>query len=350
VTAPKVLNQWGFGVKVESTYGTINAPAVGDGVLLKQVPDVDVPHWVNDGERGSAPGGGRRQNAPASGRWGGYKVMMEGIGAGAAYSAGVKPHGNVLIQSAGFTETGAFGVGTETYQYTPAVQPTALTSITSDVNLSGHLYRLFGAYSNLEISAAGPMIPDWAFDITGAMDFVTDAAIPAYTSYPAIANVPMKADGITATIGVFTAGVVKSFGLKAGRDHSSIRANQAGGFSVGMSGYTPGLRRPQLELVVERVTLATVTPWSTATTLNPYRMAEEKNPVIVRVSVGTVQYKRWHIYSGTGITAGLPTPAAQATLIDVKDTAEGPTATWTLTFDLHTSTYTASDDYAILFN
>lgn len=350
MTAPKVLVQWGCGAKVESPYGTIAAPTTSDGVLLKQIPAVDVAHWVNMGERGNTPGGGRRQEAPNSGRWGGYKLVAEGIGFGAAYSAGNKPHLDTMILASGFTGAGSFTGGQETWLYTPATQPTTLTSITSDVNLSGQLYRLYGAYANLEIAAAGPVIPDWNFDVVGAQDFVVDAAIPAYSNYPAIANVPMKADSITLKIGLFTAAVVKSWNFKMARNHNNIRVNQAGGFTTGMSGFTPGYRRPQIEIVVERTALATVSPWHTASTLNPYRLCEDSIPILVQISIGSAQYKRWHIFSGTGLTAGAPNPAAQALLSSVKDTAEGPTATWTLTFDLFPSTYGASDDLAILYN
>ena len=352
MTAPKTLISWGYAAKVESTYGTINAPTTADGILLKAIPTLDTPHWVNMGDRGQTPGGGGRLSAAKSGRWGGYKVAAEGIGFGAAYSAGNKPQLDVLILASGFAGAGSFTGGQEYWQYSPVTQPTALTSVTSDVNLSGQLYRLFGAYADLEISAIGPTIPDWNFTINGAMDFVTDAAIPAYSSYPAIANLPMKADSITAKIGLWTGTtmVVRSFGLKMNRSITSQRANQVGGFSGGMSGFTPGYRNPQLEMVVERCTLATVSPWHTATTLNPYRLCEDSIPILVQISVGATQYKRWHIYSGIGITTGAPNPLAQAVLSDVKDTADGPTATWTLTFDLSPSTYGLSDDLAILYN
>src|SRR6266550_377840 len=267
MTAPKVGVQWGFSAKAESTYGTIVANGVGDGVLLKAFPTVDLPHWVNMGDRGNTPGGGRRQDAPNSGRWGGYKVVAEGIGSPAAqaYAAGVKPQLDVLLLASGFTGVGSFTGGQETWLYTPASQPAALTSVTCDTNLAGQLYRLFGAYADLDIAANGPVVPDWNFDIVGAMDFVTDAAIPAYSSYPSIATVPMKSDSITCTLGLFTAAVVKSWGFKLGRNHKNQRVNQVGGFSVGMSGFTPGYRHPQITVVVERTaTLTASSPWNAA--------------------------------------------------------------------------------------
>src|SRR6266516_2921254 len=357
MTAPRTLNQWGYAAKIEPTNGLINAAGVGDGILLKMVPSVDVPQWLNPGDRGVTPGAAPRQNAPNSGRWGSYKLQAEGIGFGAAYSAGNKPHLDVLYQASGFSSTGSFTGGQENYLYAPQTQPTALTSVTSDVNLSGMLYRLYGAYADLSVASKGPEIPIWDFEMNGIMDPMTDAAIPAYSSYPAMANVPMKADAMTAKIGLFVAGanntglVLRSFGLKMGRSIKNHRANLASlGSSFGHAGFTPAYRKTEIEMVVERVALATTTPWNTATTLNPYKLAEDAVPVLLQLSVGAMQYKRWHIQTGTALTAGAPNPAAQAILTNVKDTADGPTATWTLTFECFASTYGASDEVSILYN
>jgi len=350
MSAPKTGNQWGFGAKVESTYATINAPGVGDGVLLKEVPNVDVPHWINDGDRGVTPGGGPRQNVAKSGRWGGYKLVAEGIGAKAlaAYSASVKPQLDPLILGSGFVGTGSFTGGQENWLYTPAMQPAnTLTSLTSDVNLAGQLYRLYGAYADVEIVAAGPVVPLFNFDVVGLMDFVTDAAIPAYTSYPLMTDVPVKADNIVVTIGSLTGAIVKSFHFKYGRNFKNQRVNMASG---GHAGYTPGYHKPTIEIVIERTTTLTgSTPWSAATTLNPYRMAEDQNPVIFRMDVGSTQYRRWSLFSGVAVAAGAPSPAAQAQLVEVKDTFEGPTATWTLTFEFLASAFGLYDSFAIMY-
>jgi hypothetical protein len=351
MTAPKTYVSWGFGAKVETTYGTINAVTASDGILLKEVPVPDVPKWLNMGDRGVTPAAGVRQNAPNSGRWGEYKVVAEGIGSPAtqAYAAGVKPQLDVAILSAGFLGTGSFTAGQEFWQYTPVSQPSALTSVTTEVNVSGQLYRLFGAYSDLTITAKGPMIPDWVFDFIGMMDLMTDATIPTFTSYPNMAAVPMKADNVGAVIGLWTGSnlIVRDFELKMNRDHKHNRANMNAG---GHAGYTPAYRRPELTIQVERVALATVSPWNTATTLNPYKLCEDAVPVKLQLDIGAVQYKRWHIYTGNGVTTGNPNPTAQAVLKDVKDSRDGPTATWTLIFELFASTYGAADEISILYN
>jgi len=352
LTSPKTGNLWGFGAKVEAAYGTKLAPTTSDGVLLTKPPAPDFDHFLNDGARGNNPMGGKRVMVASSGRWGEMKVEAEGIGAGAAYAAGVKPHLDAMILGAGHKGTGSFTGGQESWVYTPSMYPTdVLTSLTLAAYLSGQLYTLYGAYGDVEIAQAGPDIPNWMFDYAGVMDAMTDVALPVFSNYPAISNLPQKGDAIGLTIGTYTAGIVKSFAFKAGRSFKNHRVNVSTGAIVpGYAGLVPGNRNPTLEVVIDRDTLAATTPWHTATTLDPYRMAEDNNQVSVKLQVGSVQYKRWGIFSGSTMTAGVPTVASTAILEDVKDTFEGPNATWTLTFGFFPSTYVLSDDYAIYYN
>lgn len=351
LVSPKTLNLWGFGAKVESTYGTKNAPTTTDGVLLTKIPVPDFDKFLNDGSRGNNPMGGKRAQVASSGRHGEMKLEAEGIGFGAAYSAGNKPHLDALILGCGHKGTGSFTGAQENWIYTPSMYPTdTLTSLTLAASLSGQLYTLYGAYGDLEIVSPGPEVPDWMFDFIGIQDPVTDAAIPAFSNYPAISNNPQKADAIALTIGTYTAAIVKSFHFKAGRNFKNNRVNISNGIVPGLSGFVPGNRDPKLEVVIDRDALAATTPWHTATTLDPYRLAEDNNQVSVKLQVGSVQYKRWGIFSGSTMAAGVPSPASTAILEDVKDSAEGPNGTWTLTFGFYPSTYVAADDYAIYYN
>lgn len=354
MTAPKTLVSWGYSAKAETTYATINANGVGDGVLLSKIPTVDPTQWLNMGDRGNTPGGGRRQDAPNSGRFGTMKLNAEGIGSKGtiAYAAGVKPQLDAIIQAAGFQATGSFTASQENWLYQPETQPAALQSVTTEATVAGQLYRLYGAYMDLGISMAGPGIPDWAFDVIGIQDFVVDAAIPAFTSYPNESDLPQKGDNLGLKIGLFTAGIVKSFNFKMNRAHKNTRVAMSGGAIAGIAGYTPGYYDPTLEVVIERcASLATVSPWNTATTLNPYRLAEDKLPIAIQMDFGATQYRRWHIQSGAVVAAGLPSPQAQAVLTSVKDTAEGPTGTWTLNFRFFNSTLGATNDaVSLLYN
>lgn len=343
MSAPKTRNKWGFGAKIESTYGTVNAPTATDGVLTLEVPEVDQPQFLNDGDRGVTPGGASRPGVNQSGRWGGVRVSSEWIGGGAAYSASVKPHLDVLKRICGLEATGSFTGGSENWKYAPEAGPASLESATVDAYVGGQLYRLTGCYGTFEITCDGPGVPRWDFDIVGIADVVTDAAILAFSNYPAINNPPPKAENIALTIGTFTGGKVRSFHFVEGREKDQARAD-LNGVSNQHAGFTPGSRSPTLEVVLERTTLATVAPWHTATTLNPYRLAEDRAAsFICSLNVGSVQYKRFKLWSGPIAAA-----AAQAQLLDVQDTNEGPTKTWTLTIGFRPSTYLAEDEFAIV--
>src|SRR5437899_430387 len=230
MTSPKTLVSWGFGAKSEATYGVINAAGVGDGVLLTKLPTVDPSKWLNMGDRGVSPTGGRRQDVPNSGRWGEMKLEAEGIGAKGtiAYTASLKPQLDPLILSSGFTGTGSFTGGQEYWLYQPAAQPTALTSVTMEATVAGQLYRLFGTYNDLSIAGNGPIVPLWSFDAIGMQDLIVDAAIPAFTSYPNESDLPQKGDAIGLKIGTFTAVVVKEFTLKFDRPHNNVRTAISG--------------------------------------------------------------------------------------------------------------------------
>lgn len=361
MTAPKTLVSWGFAANPEATYGVINAAGVGNGVLLTKVPTVDPSKWLNMGDRGVTPAGGRRQDAPNSGRWGEMKLEAEAIGSKntVAYAAGVKPQLDPMILAAGYSGTGSFTGGQENWLYQPAAQPTALTSVTMEATVAGQLYRLFGTYNDLSIAGNGPIVPLWTFDAIGMQDAIVDAAIPSFTSYPVESDMPQKGDAVGLKIGSFVGGnnagnmtgVVKSWAFKANRAHKNVRVAISSALgSSGIAGYTPAYRDPELEIVMERCALATVSPWQTSNTINPYMLAESKLPVLVQLDFGVTQYRRWHFQSGASVSAGLPNPLAQAVLKEVKDTAEGPTATWTMKFRFFESTYGLNDSHSFLFN
>ena len=350
LASPKTVNLWGFGAKVESTYGTKNQPVAADGILLTKIPGVDVAKFLDAGDRGMNPLGGQRTRSASSGRFGEFKLEAEGIGAGAAYAAGVKPHLDVMILGAGHKGTGSFTASQESWVYSPSMYPTdTLTSLTLAAFLAGQLYTIYGGLGDLEINSSGPQVPDWMFDFSGVQDPMTDTTILGFT-YPAVSNTPQKADVVSMTIGLYTAAVVRGFNFKAGRNFKNPRTNMSSGLVPGMSGFVAGGRQPKMEVVIERDTLHTSSPWTTASTINPYQLAEEHNQIVFKMQVGTVQYKRWGIFSGTTMSAGIPAPAQTAIVEEVKETQDGPIATWTLTIGFYPSTYVASDDYGIYYN
>lgn len=342
MSAPKTNAKWGFGGKVESTYGTKVATTTTDGIFTIEPPEVEQPQYVNDGGRGNAPSGAKRQNYSTSGRFGSMKIATEGIGGGAAYSASIKPYVDLLLRTSGMSSTGSFTGGSEKYTYKPFTGPSGLESATYVAHLAGQNYTQYGCYSSFEITADGPGAPRWDFDIMGVADLPIDEAIPAYTTYPAVANGAAKAESIAFTLGLFTAAKVRSFHFTANRAHDAARLDINA--ATAHAGFTPGERDPILEVVIERCAVTTTSPWSAASTLNPYGMMEDKNLVICSLAVGSVQYKRWKLFAGN------PASAAQAQVMSVKDGFDGPTATWTIQIGFRPSTYALEDDYSIVFD
>lgn len=319
MSSGKTQNQFAFMAKPEATYGTpIALSAAADGVLLADFADVDFSAFLNDGARGRAPGGGTRQRVKPSGLIGSISCPFEAIGGGVAYSASVVPSPHVLFRASGLEATGSFGAGTESWKYAPEVGPSGLDSVTAEYYEAGQKYPIAGGYGSISCSVDGPDVPRWTCDLLGIGSTPTDAALPTITGgYPPASRLPPKAESVAFTLGLFTAGIVRGFEFDYGRDHGTQRANINAG---GHAGYTPGGHNPTLKVTMERPTLATVSPWSTATTLNPYALKDDGQLVVCSLAVGSVQYNRWKIYAGASAAA------LQAQVIDVQDAFDGPTA------------------------
>lgn len=340
MSAPKTRNAWGFMAKVESSYGT-PATLVGsnDGVLLSQRPEPDFSQYLDEGDRGRAPGGAPRPRAAMSGRFGSLRLMSEMIGGGAAYSASVFGSIHTLLRGCGLEATGSFTGGSEKWTFAPEIGPSGLDSLTMEAYLDGQLYKLSGAYGSFEVGAEGPAVPEWDFNFMGLADKPTDVAIPAISSYPPATRLPAKSLGIGFTLGTFTAAVMRRWRFIQNREHDAARANQ--NTSAGHQGFTPGGYNPILEVTIEKVTLATSGPYHTSSTLNPYELKELGTQLICKLDVGSTQYNRWKL--GAGLTGG----EAQAQIVGVEDGEEGPTSTWDLTIEFKSSSYTANDAFAI---
>ena len=344
MSAGKTSNAWAFMGKVpESPYGTpLALSASADGILLEDFADVDFSAFLNDGVRPRAPGGGPRRRVKPSGREGRITAPCAAVGAGAAYSASVFPSIHTLLRAAGLEATGSFGGGSEKWTYVPEVGPSGLDGGTFEYYEGGQKYALAGAYASFSVGVDGPDIPRWEFDLLGIGSTPTDAAIPTISGgYPPATRLPPKAESIAFTLGLFTAGVVRSFKFDYGREHDSQRANINSG---GHAGYTPGGHNPTLEVTLEQVALHTSSPWSTASTLNPYELKNDGQLVVCSLAVGTVQYNRWKIFSGASAAA------LQAQVVDVKDEKDGPTRLWVITVEFKPSTDLLMDSFAVVFD
>ncbi len=329
MSAGKTLNEWGVLIKEEASYGAGGtlSPAT-DGVLVLEQPTVTYS-YIHDGQRRGERGpmnlGIRR--AKKLGRAGQVTLVHEAAGAGAAYSASQRPSAHTLLRICGFDAQLTTTSGQEKYTYTPGTG----TSGVLEVYTRGQKYLLKGAYGDLVIAADGPGIPSWEVAVQALADLPTDAAVPAIT-YPTVQ--PPVAEQITLQLGTFAAAVVRSFRLELQRELSP-RANIN---AAGHAGFTPGARRPRLQVVIEAASLV-ASPYHSASGIDPYQLTELASAISVSLQVGSTQYNRWRI---SAPNAQLAEP--------VEEAEDGATATWTLTWDLLPSTPAAKDGVSIVFD
>ena len=131
--------------KVEGTEGSDAAPAAAEGFFAMLTPPVMQQDFhrsnVHTGAGSLLPGvtGARRIEA---------HVEQLLRGAGAAYSASVKPKADALLRAGGFAAAGSFGVGTEKWDYT--LRSTAFESFSTYLYVAGDgtstvLHKLLGS-------------------------------------------------------------------------------------------------------------------------------------------------------------------------------------------------------------
>jgi hypothetical protein len=302
--------------------------------------------WAFKGERmPSVASGAPFQRVAPRGRVVKFPVEIEMRGAGAAYSASVVPlDWHVLAQLSGHTAIGSFGAGLEKYTYTPFSGPPYSSGFFSAYS-RGQLWPIVGAYADLTITMEKAGIPHALFAVDARLDTTpTDVALPAITYNSTL--YPPEGVGIALTIGTYNVPKVRKIEFKKKQViHPRIDLSGAAP-ALGHAGYGMGRRDAELVIEIEEDTLATVAPWHTATTINPYEMmaggagtlAAQPPQMAVVFTVGGTQYNRW-IFT-----------ANQAYLMDVKEGVDGSAAIVTLTFQLTPSTPTANDDYSIVFS
>ena len=329
MAAPKLLNTWGLTGKLETTYGTLDAPADTDGQLVVEVPEItETP--IHDGARvgrGAGSGGNIRRVAQ-SGFENAFEAIMEAHGGGVAYSASVLPSVHLMLLIAGFAGTLDATPGTEFYSYAPESGPSGFDSASFHNFVRGQQAVTRGAYvAEMSIEADGPVVPTWTFGVRGIRNAApTDVALPAITGYPAGTNLPPKALDISLSVNAVTTLVCRGFTFNLNRELSP-RAND--NVAGGHAGFSPGRRAPTLELLVEDIAKST---------FDPIVLRDAGTTIAVSFGCGATKYFKWSI------------SAPQAQIITAEPTDDGPTAMWTLGLELQTSGPAAEDDLTILFD
>lgn len=332
----KLVTIYALLAKLEASYGAGGAPSpTTDGILLEERPKLTLA-YANDGARpatGLALGHQRR--VKPTGATVSFSAKHAAKGAGAAYSASVWPSPHVLLRAAGFDAAVDVTGGAEKYTYTPTPGPTGYASAVLSAYLRGELMPITGALADLTSwSFDGPHVPVFEFALQGLRGAISDANVPAVT-YPGLALDAPRAVNVAFTLGNLTGAVVRKAMLKFGREISPRLDVNAGG---GHAGFAPGARKPMLEVTYETPALA-LTPFTAASTIDPYSLYEAGTEVAASLNIGSTQYDKYNWAFAKAQVAQAP-----------EEDEDGPVALTKLTLQLNPSTIGANDELSLVFN
>ena len=324
MSSVKVLDQYGFAAKDEAAYGTFLTPNVAvDGVLPSDQPEPAF-NYLYDGARGRSPLGGHLSGVGPTGRGMTLALAAHMILPTAAYSASVQPSLLRLMRYCGFDQDLTANV----YTLTPESGAwSAGDSGSFSIWTMGELWSMAGAYGTFSVEADGPVIPTWNFDFQGiGNSLMSDVTpVPAIT-YLNAAKKPLKALGITLTIGGYAVGIIRSFEFTLNRE-LAVRANE--NLAGGHQGFTPGNIAPRLSVTLERIALST---------FDPYSLMEAGTVQNTHMQFGSTQYDKWKLTMAT------------AEIVSVEKDEDGPTALWVIEIDGKSSTPGLNDSAVFLFN
>ena len=332
-TAARLNQVIGFLAKEEADYGTAETlsntadginPYIGDG-------DPAPPEsydYVFAGNIGRAAGNlapQRRTTPNGRFRTGSVQVLPKGFGT--AYSAGVTPPREVhrMLKGSGLDATYSASP-TPQWTYTPTLHGTTFTSLTLRQFAQGMQFDQAGVLCDWSFETQGLGVPVFTFNWRGVGVLPTDVATPAITiDSPSV--IPPVASAIVGNIGAFTTATIRRVAFRLGRNVETARVAQ--NLAGGHAGFIPGGIAPELELEIERPTLAT---------FNAESELASATSRAVDVQFGATQYNRWKL--------SMP----QAQLVSVAPGAEGSLATVVLTYRGFASTPTTNDALSVLFN
>lgn len=331
----KVLHVLGLLAKVEATYGTaIAMTTTADGVLLQYADkNVGAPvmlGYANDGTMG--PSAASLVNQPRTaptGRSLTGDLPMRFAAPGTTFAATVVPSIHVPMQAAGYNATLVSGA----YTYTPTPPGTTYKSMSVEMYVRGEKWNGSGVLANLQVAFPDAKPPLFTFASRGISDTEpVDTSAPSI-AYPTLPAIPLGT-GVLFTFGSFTASVLYNGSFDLARDLETARValTQAGGHL----GNVPGLRNPQVKVVIEQTAFTTATPWHAAASFNPYKL---------RAAGTQLAFLLKHTDSNYTVGNSIALSSAQAQIVDVVPNNQGAVATVELTFEFKESTPGANDDH-----
>lgn len=291
----------GLLVKKETTYGTYATPSnTTDGVQLADIP-TDEEGYLYGGPRAPQQAGlNMLQEVAKNGRYLDLgNILLEVKGAGAAYSASVKPNQNIsaLLQASGFDETVTTTPGSEKVEYAPTAPTGTMASVSAEYYTRGEKWPLAGMYLThaLRFRDGGPAL--WEFKGRGLVNAqASNVALPAVT-YAQATVLPPVANAINFVAGSYLVGVVRELEWDIGREFDTPRVNLNA--ASGIAGFMWGPFKPSLKVTLESTTLPG-TPFSSVAGIDPYQLFSSAQNIACGFQVGSVLYNRLKVIFPNG--------------------------------------------------
>jgi hypothetical protein len=261
-------------VKTEAAYGTDILPIAAD-ILEVSNPAFQAVQEVSRDERISGAGIDL-PDIPGS-RLATFSGELTLHGSGSAYAAGVKPEADALLRALGFTATGTFGAGVETWVYKRATGATFGESVTAKLYVeNGPQGVLLGAFGTGRILHRRGLPTRLAFALTGR--YIKPVEVALLSASPSAIQPPVFHSAAVTIGGVLHE--VESLDVDLGSDVQAISAaNSANGYrGVHIAG-----RRPTMRLDPEVVPVATF-DW--------YDKRDLQTLMVGAWQTGTLQYNR----------------------------------------------------------
>jgi hypothetical protein len=178
---PELSRRAAVAVKIETTAGTYNEPSFTDDAVRCSASEPEELFLAENDRNDHQTGGlGKLPGAVPAGRAWRVRLQFPVQGAGAAYSASVKPQVAAILRMAGMTEAIVTTSSSETATYTQNDDPTTTGSVR--LRISGKEYALKGAACesfSLEIGAGGMPIADCV--LIGVHQALTETALGSIT-------------------------------------------------------------------------------------------------------------------------------------------------------------------------
>lgn len=341
MSAPKTTLRGGLAAKIETTYNTYSAPAVGtDAIALTDPPEVEIGH-MHDGSRngqGHIQHGQNRRTSktgPFATVRAGAELQLPGAAYDAAFTTIASLH--TPLRLCGLQGVFSGGVGTEKHTYSPSSSASAVVGGSLLVHTRGQKYELAGTLGQFSISGDVGHVPKWDFELMGRLLAIPPDEEPSGYLYNGAQNkMPVVASALALTLGAWTPLRVKSFELAFNRNLTPRAFNNTTGEH---GGFVPGKREFTLSVVVEAGPSGTgVYPHSTAALFHPRGLENSQETLALALAIGSTQYSRWKLNAGW------------AQLTDVRDESEGNAAMWGLDFALTPQSYGNEDELTLVLD